>query len=521
MRVTLGLVFVSGAALVGAWVVVAGDESSLPPAFYPGGSTTYLGAHDEDVFSQPSANMPNFDVVGEFALGQSFFFRDWVFSTGEARASDGLGPLFNAPSCISCHVRGGRGGAQAADDYSQDAAAVVSSTVQLSELRHAGIADGQAPLVARGVFPLHVRSPDPTYGFQLQDRALPTVPVEGAFALSYKLHREIRQQDAVTWLYQPQIRVMGLGYGAMSRGVRMSLRIAPALIGLGLVEALRAEDILAAEDAFDEDGDGISGRASWVPAQGYYGTQGSHDLRLGRFGWKADHSTLREQNFMAFFQDMGMTSPFHRASYADCRPVQWQCLQADREDGERHRKFLQQKKARRSGVGLREVSWNVDSEVEEMMLFYTQSLAPLQRRLPADASSAQRQREGEVVFRDIGCHGCHRPSFRTGKNHERSFLRDQQIYPYSDFLLHDMGPGLDDDFATPHASSAEWRTAPLWGIGLMARVHPAVGFLHDGRAHTLEEAILWHGGEAAASAESFLQLSAAQKIALLEFLASL
>ena len=500
---------------LGVSVSLLGEEEGQPPwhpSLLSGGGTTYLGEVTDKVFNHSSGGMPHSDQTGDFALGESFFIRDWVFSQEEGKGSDGLGPVFNAPSCVGCHVKSGRGEVGGGEGYG--ALRAMPAVVQLGyELYSFWLSGGR--------YPMNQRRGDPVYGLQLQDQAMPGVPVEGRLFLDYSYHRELLKGGQKVVLKKPQTRIQNLGYGPLSVKTQLSLRIPPALIGLGLVEAIAAEDILALEDVFDSDGDGISGRAAWVPVTHYFGVAGGHDLKLGRFGWKADHASLLEQNLQAFFQDMGMNSPIHRPFQGDCQRPQKECFAVEAQDRARKRKVLE-KIALENRIDIERITqWEVLPEVEEKTLFYTQSLAPPLRRISDDPHIAKRQKEGEQIFREIGCDSCHRPSFRTSDHHPRPYLRDQEIYPYSDFLLHDMGEDLDDGLVTPHAHSSEWRTPPLWGLGLIQFVNPQAGFLHDGRARTLEEAILWHGGEGTSSKERYRELSSDQRRALLEFLTSL
>lgn len=259
---------------------------------------------------------------------------------------------------------------------------------------------------------------------------------------------------------------------------RHSVRLAPQLVGLGLLEAIDPQDILALADPCDEDDDGISGRPRTVNASTLPG------LQLGRFGYKAVQPSVVYQIAVALNRDMGVTSALF--------PV------LDGEDPE-------QARDRQPEISLEEL---------ELMRRYVSLLGVPARRGLSDPQVAQ----GEALFAEASCDACHTPSFRTGAHHPYAELREQDIQPFTDLLLHDMGPGLSDAMTQPGATAREWRTAPLWGLGLTEGVSGARVFLHDGRARTLAEAILWHGGEATASTEAFKAMSQQERQALLAFL---
>lgn len=482
----------------------------------PGGDTSApRDAPFRKLLNQPAANLSHFERYGEFFIGENLFNRRWFFSTQSGnQKSDGLGPLFNANSCLGCHVNGGRGHVPSGRGPTEASPAVIK------------IAYSWLSSQSLGRFPLPRQEPHPYYGFQIQDHAVPQVRAEGDIKLSFSYEKR-----AGTLLRKPHIRVENLGYGPLDEErVALSLRVAPAITGLGLVEAIDEEDILSWADPFDTDGDGISGRASWVPTVGYYGHGGrGHDLRLGRFGWKALHPSLKAQNLEAFFIDMGMNSPQHRDSFGDCRIRQKSCVFEALVDTKRDFEARQRRKPmtiQTRPITQESNNWDVDQNAIDMTVYYTQVLAPLKRQRSSsqDQEGPKQKRDrqkGGQLFLSLGCAGCHRPSYVTGDDHPRKILREQRIYPFSDFLLHDLGPGLDDGLERPHSRSSEWRTAPLWGLGVVQKVNPEAGFLHDGRARTVREAILWHGGEARDARQRFEDLSEEQEKALMEFLWSL
>lgn len=266
------------------------------------------------------------------------------------------------------------------------------------------------------------------------------------------------------------------------------------MIGLGLLEAIPAADILAREDPGDADGDGISGRANIVI------DPGTGQSVLGRFGLKAGKATIRDQTAQALLTDLGLSTPLRPAATGDCTPAQTACLAAP--NGE--------------DAGIRD-GREVDQAALELLTYYAQSLAVPARRGVGDADVLR----GKRLFHDLNCTGCHSPKHVTHRLTGTPALSFQLIWPYTDLLLHDMGERLADGLPEARATGREWRTPPLWGIGLAQAVSPEAGFLHDGRARTLLEAILWHGGEAEAQRDAVIALPAADRNALVAFLESL
>jgi CxxC motif-containing protein (DUF1111 family) len=272
----------------------------------------------------------------------------------------------------------------------------------------------------------------------------------------------------------------------------LSPRVAPQMIGLGLLEAIPAADILAGADPDDADGDGISGRAQivWSAAHGR--------PMLGRFGHKAGNATVLDQSAAAFAGDMGISNPLFPDGAGDCTEVQAACRAAPHGDGEAR-------------------VFEIDAEGLDLTVFYALNLGVPARR---DVSDPEVLR-GKQVFYDAGCTSCHTPKFVTHRLADQPAQSFQLIWPYTDLLLHDMGDGLADNRPEARADGREWRTAPLWGIGLTETVSGHTYFLHDGRARSLLEAILWHGGEAQAARDRVVGLPTGEREALLRFLESL
>ncbi|BCQ70936.1 CxxC motif-containing protein (DUF1111 family) [Pseudomonas protegens] len=437
-----------------------------------GGATT-VNKSDRNAFSLPSANLPPTRRL-DFSVGNSFFRSPWVIAPSTTTARDGLGPLFNTNACQNCHVKDGRGHPPA-----PDALNAVSMLVRLS------IPDD--PAFARLIEQAGI-VPEPVYGGQLQDMAIPGVAPEGRVRVDYD-PLPVRFQDGTqVELRKPKLQITDLGYGPMHPDTRFSARVAPPMIGLGLLEAIPEEAILA--NARPANKNAIAGRPNWVWDDALQKTV------LGRFGWKAGQPNLNQQNVHAFSGDMGLTTRLR--PFDDCTDAQTACKQAPNGNGP---------------DGEPEVSDNI----LRLVLFYTRNLAVPARR---DVDSPQ-VLAGKNLFFQAGCQSCHTPSFTTAANAAEPELANQVIRPYSDLLLHDMGEGLADHRTEFKASGRDWRTAPLWGIGLTETVSGHTQFLHDGRARNLMEAVLWHGGEAEGAKQQVLTFNAQQRAALLAFLNSL
>lgn len=439
-----------------------------------GGATT-VNKTDRNAFSLPSANLAPTRRL-DFSVGNSFFRNPWVIAPSTTTARDGLGPLFNTNACQNCHIKDGRGHPPA-----PDALNAVSMLVRLS------IPD--TPDYARLIEQVGV-VPEPVYGGQLQDMAVPGVAPEGRVRVDYEPVPVQFKDGTRVELRKPILQITDLGYGPMHPDTRFSARIAPPMIGLGLLEAIPEEAILANAQPAAGAANPIAGRPNWVWDDAQQKTV------LGRFGWKAGQPNLNQQNVHAFSGDMGLTTSLR--PFDDCTDAQTACKQAPNGNGP---------------DGEPEVSDNI----LRLVLFYTRNLAVPARR---DVDSLQ-VLAGKNLFFQAGCQSCHTPSFTTAANAAEPELANQVIRPYSDLLLHDMGEGLADQRSEFKASGRDWRTAPLWGIGLTETVSGHTQFLHDGRARNLMEAVLWHGGEAEGAKQQVLAFNAEQRAALLAFLNSL
>ena len=449
--------------------------STAEPGEAQSAGAATVNKSDRNAFSMPSANLSPSRRL-DFSVGNSFFRSPWVIAPATTTARDGLGPLFNTNACQNCHIKDGRG-------HPREAGAdnAVSMLVRLSIPND--------PAFARQIEQLGL-TPEPVYGTQLQDMAIPGVPPEGKVRVEYDSMTLHFRDGTPVQLRRPTLQITQLGYGPMHPQTRASARIAPPMIGLGLLEAIPEAAILANADPEDKKGTGITGTPNrvWDDAQ--------QKAVLGRFGWKASQPSVNQQNAHALAGDMGLTSRLKPAD--DCTPTQTACLAAPNGEGP---------------DGEPEVSDNI----LRLMTFYTRNLGVPARRDVADPQVLA----GKNLFFKAGCQQCHTPQFTTSADAAEPELANQVIRPYTDLLLHDMGEGLADNLSEFQASGQQWRTPPLWGIGLTQMVSGHTRFLHDGRARNLMEAVLWHGGEALPAQRQVLAFDAQQRAALLAFLNSL
>ncbi|TNC74742.1 di-heme oxidoredictase family protein [Rubellimicrobium roseum] len=440
----------------------------------PAGAATVRARPGRDAFSFPSGNI-EFAREMDFKLGNALFTREWVSSPSSTQAADGIGPLFNARACQSCHTRDGRGHAP---EGPQDDAVSIFLRLSIPD------PDGET----HGIEGFHPTAPDPTYGGQLQDFAIHGHEAEGRFAVTYEEVAVSLAGGEVAHLRRPTYAAADLTQGALAPGAMLSPRVAPQMIGLGLLEAIPEADILSHADEEDADGDGVSGRPNVVWSAEF------DQPMLGRFGHKAGTATVREQSAAAFSGDMGLSTSLFPDPWGECTEAQATCRAAPA-GGEPE----------------------VDDASLDLVTFYARNLGVPARRGADDAQVLR----GKQVFHDIGCQSCHQPAFVTHRLEDRPEPSFQLVWPYTDMLLHDMGEGLADHRPEGRATGTEWRTAPLWGIGLTEQVAGVAGFLHDGRARTLLEAVLWHGGEAQPHRDAVVALSPEDRAALIRFVESL
>jgi CxxC motif-containing protein (DUF1111 family) len=463
-----------------AAVTAPTTDFSKPERFEarPGGAATAAKPLDANAFSHASANM-SFERELDFKVGNGLFRKLWVTAPASTRVSDGLGPLYNARSCQSCHLKDGRAHPPAGPD---DPA--VGMFLRLSVPAEPG---ERRPEIAEIQDYFHTQ-PDPVYGGQLQDFSIAGIPAEGRMDVSYVEEPVMLADGSIVSLRRPRYRIADPAYGLPSPELMISPRVAPQMIGLGLLEAVPEADVLALADPDDADGDGISGRPNRVLSEE------TGAPMLGRFGWKAGQPTIREQSASAFSGDIGISTPVLPDGWGECSEVQADCRVAPH-GGEPE----------------------AEEQVLDLVTFYSRNLAVPARRELDDPQVLR----GKRLFYEAGCAACHNPKFVTARLPDQPEQSFQLIWPYTDLLLHDMGEGLADHRPEARASGREWRTAPLWGIGLTETVTGRASFLHDGRAQTLLEAILWHGGEAQASRDRVVGMPAEDRDALVRFLESL
>ena len=424
-----------------------------------GGETTVFDATSH-AFSTPAPNL-SADGLAKHLEGDVEF--EAVFVTVPAEVNPGLGPVYNNISCINCHARDGRGRAPTSGEKLTSILFRMSLPNPESDGTHGPV-------------------PVPGFGTQLNNRAIFGVPPEGTVTINYT-EGELTTSDGVkVYLRTPNYKIED-AYQPLPDNVEISPRVAPVVFGLGLLEAIPESTILALADEADQDGNGISGKANYV-----WDVQ-ENGLNLGRFGWKANQPTLIQQVASAYHDDMGITTSLLPRENSDGQP-QYDGRGDDPE---------------------------LSDEILDVVTFYVQTLAVPARR---DLDNPMVQ-NGEELFESAGCSGCHIPTLQTGTLSDVPEVSNQTIHPYTDLLLHDMGAGLADNRPDFLASGSEWRTPPLWGIGLVKVVNGHTNFLHDGRARGLLEAILWHGGEAEQSREAVQGMSASDRNALIAFLESL
>jgi len=464
------------AARVAAVTAPTGDFTAPEPyEARPGGAQTASAGAARQAFLH---GFPGLSDAGarDFIAGQALFEKLWVAAPTATKASDGLGPLYNARACAACHILGGRGSAPEGDG-----ALPVGLVLHLARPAEAdATSEIEGWLATRG---------DPVYGDQVQDFGVVGQVAEAKPEVRYSEEAIALPGGEIVHLRAPSYSLSAPAFGPLAPETMVSPRMAPPMIGLGLIEAIPEADILALADEDEADGDGISGRANWLP--------GAEGPVLGRFGLKAGHASVRDQSATAFANDIGISTPDRPDAWGDCTAAESACRAGPHGDGDAR-------------------IHEADEAALALVSLYAESLAPPARR---DLAAPEVLR-GKRVFYEARCTACHQPKFVTARS-EGDPTSFQLIWPYSDFLLHDMGPGLADGFAEHRATGQEWRTAPLWGLGLARDANPRAGYLHDGRARSLIEAILWHGGEALAARDHVVSLPPADRDALISYLESL
>ncbi len=448
---------------------------------FPGGATSHTKAINKDAFSHASANM-SFEREMDFKIGNGFFKRLWVSAPASTQAADGLGPLFNARACQRCHIKDGRGHPPAGPDDNAVSMFLRLSIPPQNETQRRLLDEHRVNVIA-----------EPNYGSQLQDFAIQGHKAEGHMQIDYE-EIEVKLADGeVVKLRQPSYSITDPRYGPLHPDTMISPRVTPQMIGLGLLDAIDENDILAQADPEDKNDDGISGKANKV-------WSAVHDqAMLGRFGWKAGSPSVDEQSQAAFAGDIGISVPLHPNGAGECTERQTTCQQAP------------------DGNSPQYENLEAHSLVTGLVGFYSSNLSVPARRNHIDPEVLA----GKKLFYQNGCIACHTPKYITRTLDDKPEQSHQLIWPYTDLLLHDMGAGLADNRPEGLASGQEWRTAPLWGIGLTPIVNGHSFYLHDGRARNLLEAILWHGGEAQQSRDAVMQMSKQERDNLIRFIESL
>ncbi|WP_269531063.1 di-heme oxidoredictase family protein [Chitinimonas sp. BJYL2] len=439
-----------------------------PAERLPGGETTVFET-GRNAFALPAANLDD-RQLRDFTVGNAFFRGNWVEAPASTAARDGLGPHFIARSCGACHGEDGRGAPPAFENGLQ-AEQPVALLFRLS-------IPGNSP---RGG-----PRPEPRYGEQFNNNAISGVQPEGQVRIRYEEIDGYFADGERYTLLKPHYMLSDLAYGPLHPQTMISPRIAPQMTGLGLLEAIRESDILANARAQAAAGGSVRGKPNrvWDAFQ--------QRLVIGRFGWKANTGSIAHQTAAAFNGDIGITSPHFPNE--DCRPTQTDC-----------------RKAPRGGKP------EIGHRLLDQVILYSRTQAVPAMRQPDNPQV----RRGRELFHAAQCATCHTPRYVTGEFKALPQLGKQTIYPYTDLLLHDMGEGLADNRPDHLARGRDWKTPPLWGLGLVPVVNGHTRYLHDGRARNLLEAVLWHGGEAEPAKQQVLKLSKQDRENLVQFLQSL
>jgi CxxC motif-containing protein (DUF1111 family) len=420
---------------------------------------------NNSIFLKPINNL-NDEQYDKFILGRSFFTIPWVESPSVTTARDGLGPLFNANTCISCHPSNGRGTLINKDGFSS------RSLVARLSIKSNDSKEHQEFLKYKGFVPSSV------YGNQLSINGIHGIDFEGNIKIDFEEVEVIFPDSEKQLLLKPKYSLVNLNYGALSEDSNVSYRLAPTLNGMGLITLISDEDILKNEDINDKNEDGISGRANWV-----YSNLTKKE-ELGKYTWKASVASLKEQVAGAASNDMGLTTSIFPNE--NCTSFQKECNEAPKA-----KDFI-----------------DLPDERLDAVTYYLKNIKTYTPKITKE------YKEGLEIFEQISCSKCHISSFDTKKGFK--------VFPYSDFLLHDMGEELSDGRVEFKANQNEWRTAPLWGLALHEKINKEKPrLLHDGRARSFQEAILWHGGEAIKAKENYMNLPKEKREKLLKFLEEL
>jgi len=455
----LGLLAAIAGIFLSALLHLPAHSQISPPL--AGGETTVQNRTSR-AYEQPAPNLDNY-WSDRHAAGDLAF--EAAFVTAPANVNPGLGPLFNGTSCAGCHIKNGRGMPEKGQ-----------RVIRVSQLTAGETTGEYTSSEASSFHALEVEAPGENtppvagIGTQVQEQGVYGYAPEAVVQLTWQEQQGTYGDGTSYSLRSPQLHLSYWDGTPLPEGVALSNRIPQPVFGAGLLEAVPESEILGLADPEDGDRNGISGRPNQV------WNVVLQTEALGRFGWKANTPTLLQQSASAYVGDMGVTNPLFPAA---------------------------------------DSTQDIDQDILEAAAIYVQTIAVPARTLLNDPQVQQ----GERLFAS-NCATCHVADLHTG-DHEIPALAHQTIHAYTDLLLHDMGSELADGRPNFLADGNEWRTPPLWGIGLAQTVLPYSGYLHDGRARTLEEAILWHGGEAETAKETFRRMSAEDRAALVQFLRSL
>lgn len=464
------------AVLIGAVVVTAVEyQRDQVPTFdtrelKPGGDMT-VKRLSHNTFIGVGGNVDRINEL-EFWSGFSFFRDPWVVAPASTTGRDGVGPLFNTRSCITCHHDGGRG-----------------------PMSPVGLHKPSSLLIRIGSTVEGVNAVDPNYGGQIQPRSITLLNKsvaeqpqgEAMLDLQYETLKGQYADGSSYELIKPSYTLSHFSHGPLAANLGLSPRYAPSIYGMGLLDAISDKDLLAQEDINDADNDGISARYNRVVDR-----ITNEQQAIGRFGFKALHPSLDQQVAAAFVGDIGITSPLFPDE--NCTKVQVGCQQVAK------------------------IGHPTGLEAPERVMRRVNAFSAYIGVQPARRLTSKTVQKGRTLFYQTGCNACHTTSYTTDKDYALKELANQKIWPYTDLALHDMGEGLSDGITESDANGREWRTPPLWSIGLQKELSTTARFLHDGRARSIEEAILWHGGEATTSQQQFIQMTKAQRDSLLAFI---
>jgi CxxC motif-containing protein (DUF1111 family) len=435
----------------------------FPEKFAGGEGSTY--DITGNAFTLPMRNITKTHQK-DFVVGRSIFRQNWVAAPSSVESLQGLGPTFNNQSCIACHTNDGRG--RPPLNNKEEISSILFRVSIPGQDAHGG------------------PKPVPAYGDQLNPRAIMDVLAEGDVTIILSEVKGEYPDGEKYSLMKPKYKLENLNYGKMPDDVMISPRTAPAMIGLGLLETIPESDILKNADPNDKDKDGIAGRPNYV------WDFAKNKKSLGRFGWKANQPSLFQQNQGALNGDMGVTSALFPKQ--NCPDEQESCQKA---------------------YALNRPEISVKDVVS--LTNYTKTVSVPVRRQLEDIEEIR----GQALMKEAQCIKCHVPHYRTGVDKKFPELSNQDIYPFTDLLLHDMGEELADNRPDYEATGRQWRTPPLWGVGLVKVVNGHTRFMHDGRARNIEEAILWHGGEAQAAKDKFSHFKKEDRVLLVKYVESL